>query len=151
MEKKKIFWTASTFVGGIIAGICILGLISFTSRPPQPQVGADPVITKITTNEAQALYQAYIRTATTYSNKLKGFTIEKTQLSVMNTIMTATPAAAGFRIIYGINTSGTPVAIVCAVDASGADMTANIYSTTYTSTKVGPCPPVCDVNSPISK
>jgi hypothetical protein len=146
MKNRKILWLASSFAAGAILGISILGLVSFTSQPPQP---GDPVITRITSADALTFYQNYIRTATTYTNKLKGFTIERTQLTMMNTILTATPTAAGFRIIFGTNASGTSIAMVCAVDATGADMTGNIYSTTYS--RVGPCPPVCDVNSPISK
>jgi len=144
MKNKKILWTALPFLAGAIFGISLLGLLSFTG-PSGPQ---DPVIARITAADAHTYFQNYYRNATTYNSKIKGFTVDKAELTVMNSILGAVPATAGFRFYFGNNASGTSILMVCGVDANGADMTGNIYS--VTTNRVGPCPPVCDAGSSIS-
>ena len=136
---------ALPFVAGAIFGISLLGLLSFT-RQSAPQ-GAAPVITKISVEEAHTYFQNYLKNATPYTSKLNGFTIDKAELTVMNTIMGTTPAAAGYRFYFGTDALGTGLLIICGVDANGNDMTGNIFSATKN--KVGPCPPSCDFSSPI--
>jgi hypothetical protein len=144
MKNKKILWTALPFLGGALFGISLLGLFSFCSSGPGSN---EPVVTKISSADAHTFYQNYIRTASPYTGKLSGFTVDKAELTVMNTILGVAPSAAAFRFYFGTDASGTGIMIVCGVDANGADMTGNVYSATKN--KVGPCPPLCDINSPI--
>jgi hypothetical protein len=145
MKNKKFLWMALPFAAGTIFGISLLGLLSFTGQTTPP--GADPVITKITVMEAHTFYQNYIRNAVPYTGKMSGFTIDKAELTVMNQIMEATPTAAGYRFYFGTDSLRTGLLIICGIDANGNDITGNIFSATKN--KVGPCPPICDLGSPI--
>ena len=145
MKNKKILWTALPFLAGAIFGISLLGLLSFTGQSNSP--APDPVVTRISVENAHTYFQNYYRTATTYNAKMKGFIVDKADVTVMNTILGAVPTAAGFRVYFGNDALGAGILIVCGVDANGADLTGNIYS--VTTNRVGPCPPICDVNSPI--
>ena len=146
MKNKKILWTALPFLAGAIFGISVLGLLSFSSLSKSP--GANPVISKISVDVAHAYAQKYLKNATLYTSKMKGFAIDLAELTIMNSILAADPSAGGFRFYFGTDASGTGVLIICGVDANGSDLTGNIY--TAPTINVGPCPPVCDVNSPIS-
>ena len=145
MKNKRLLWTVLPFVAGAIFGISLLGLLSFTGQPKMS--GAEPVVTKISAADAHTFCQNYTRTATAYSGKMNGFTVDKAELTVMNTILGATPSVAGYRFYFGTDATGTGLLIICGIDANGADLTGNIYSATKN--HVGPCPPICDVTSPI--
>ncbi|MGA2822607.1 MAG: hypothetical protein ABSE72_03680 [Bacteroidales bacterium] len=147
MKNKKILWTALPFLAGAIFGISLLGLLSFTGQPKS--ANADPVVTKISVTDAHTYFQNYYKNAIAYTSKMKGFIVDKEDLTAMNIIMGATPSAVGFRVYFGNDTSGAPLLIICGVDANGYDMTGNVYSAT--TNRVGPCPPVCDLTSPISQ
>lgn len=55
------------------------------------------------------------------------------------------PGSIGIRIYYGRKSDGTPVLILAGVDENGADITAAGVM------EIGiPCPPVCDMASPLS-
>jgi hypothetical protein len=146
MKNKKILWTALPFLAGAIFGISLLGLLSFTGQSKSALT--DPVVTKISVTDAHTYFQNYYKNATMPASKIKGFVIDKEDLTAMNIIMGATPSAAGFRVYFGTDANGAGILIMCGVDANGYDMTGNVYSAT--TNRVGPCPPVCDVNSPIS-
>jgi len=146
MKNQKILRTALPFLAGAIFGISLLGLLSFTGQPQLP--GSDPVITRISVTDAHTYFQNYFRTAATVTSKMKGFAVDKAELTVMNSILQATPSAAGFRFYYGTDATGTGLLIICGVDANGSDMTGNVFSAT--TNRIGPCPPVCDAGSPIS-
>jgi len=145
MKNKKLLLAVLPFVAGAIFGISLLGLISYASQSNAP--AADPVITRINLPDAHTFCQNYSRVATAYTGKMNGFTVDKAELTVMNTILGTTPTVAGFRFYFGNDGSGTGLMIICGIDANGSDLTGTIYSTTKN--KVGPCPPFCDVNSPI--
>jgi hypothetical protein len=145
MKNKKIIWTALPFLAGAIFGISLLGLLSFTGSSNSP--GPNPVIAKISVADAHTYFQNYSKSVTALTSNIQGFTVDVAELTVMNSILLADPSAAGFRFYFGTDASQTAILIVCGVDAKGTDMTGNIYS--VTTDKVGPCPPNCDVNSPI--
>jgi hypothetical protein len=142
MEKKKFLRMVLPFIAGAAVGFGVWALYSFTqSQSIVPGVG------KITVADAHTYAQNYYNAATVPTEKIKGFTIDKGGLSAMNSILAATPTAAGFRIYFGTNASGAGLWIMCGMDPSGADMTANIYSSQ--SGTVGLCPKICDINSPV--
>jgi hypothetical protein len=146
MKNKKILWTALPFLAGAIFGISLLGLLSFTGQSTSP--GPNSVIAKVSVDVAHAYAQKYLKNATPYTLKMKGFTVDLAELTIMNSILAADPSAEGFRFYFGTDASGTGLLIICGVDAKGSDMTGTIFSAT--TNNVGPCPPVCDAGSPIS-
>lgn len=146
MKNKKILWTALPFLAGAIFGISLLGLLSFTSQSKSPD--ASPVISKVSVDVAHAYAQKYVKNAPLSTSVIKGFTVDLAELTIMNSILAADPSAEGFRFYLGTDASGNAVVITCGVDANGSDMTGTIF--TAPPHNVGPCPPVCDVNSQIS-
>jgi hypothetical protein len=146
MKNKKFLWTALPFLAGTIFGISLLGLLSFTGHSKSP--GPEPAIARISVTDAHTCFQNYYKNASPYSSKMKGFTIDKAELTAMNAILGVAPSAAGFRIYFGTDASGTGLAIICGIDANGSDMTGSIYSAP--TSNVGPCPTLCDAGSPIS-
>jgi hypothetical protein len=145
MKNKKIIWTALPFLAGAIFGISLLGLLSFTGPSSSPD--PNPVIAKISVTDAHTYFQNYFKKATPYTSIMKGFTIDKAGLNAMNTILGTTPSAAGFRVYFGTDAFGAGLWIICGVDSNGSDMTGDIYSTN--THPPSPCPPNCDLNSPI--
>ena len=146
MKNKKILWTALPFLAGAIFGIFILGLFSFTSPSKSP--APNPAIARISVADANVYFKNYYRSATPYTSTMKGFNVALEELTVMNSILAADPTVAGFRCYFGTN-AGASIMIICGVDAHGSDMTGNIYSST--ATNIGPCPPICDLTSPITQ
>jgi hypothetical protein len=146
MKNKKFFWSALPFLAGAIFGISLLGLLSFTGQPKS--LGTDPGVTKISTADAHTYAQKYLKSATPYTSIIKGFTVDLAELTIMNSILAADPSAEGFRFYFGTDASGTRLLITCGVDANGSDMTGTIF--TAPPHNGGPCPPVCDLTSPIS-
>ncbi len=146
MKNKKIIWMALPFLAGAIFGISLLGLLSFTGPSNSP--GSNTVTTKISLGDAHTYFQNYAKSVTASTSNINSFTVDVAELTVMNSILLADPSAAGFRFYFGTDASQTSILIICGVDAKGIDMTGNIYS--VTADKVGPCPPNCDVTSPIS-
>jgi len=145
MNNKKILRIALPFLAGAIFGISLLGLLSFTGSSPAGS--PNPAVTKISVAEAHTYFQNYYKVAPAYNAKMKGFLVDKADITTMNTIMGEVPTAAGFRVYFGTDAAG-PILIICGVDSSGADMTGSIYSATIN--RAGPCPPLCDIKSPIS-
>jgi len=145
MKNKKIFWTALPFLAGVIFGISLLGLLSFTGQSTSP--GPITVIAKISSGDAFTYSQKYLKNAPPYTSIMKGFTVDLAELTIMNSILAADPSAAGFRFYFGTDASGTGILIICGVDANGGDMAGTIF--TAPTHNVGPCPPVCDISKPI--
>ncbi|MEI7895525.1 MAG: hypothetical protein WCJ26_00710 [bacterium] len=144
MKTKKYFFTALVFLTGMVSGISIIGFMSFTSAPAMPSPG----ITPLTSAVAHSYFNNYLSGATAYNQVIKGFTIDKAQLSAMNSIAAENASLTGFRIYMGKDNNSNRIGIVVGIDNAGNDAVGNtIYSTDTQS--LSPCPPVCDVNSPI--
>jgi hypothetical protein len=148
MKKNKIALATVPFIIGTIFGISVFAVLSFTGanapvNPPQQ-------VTTISAVDANALVKRYLSTATAPSTPIKGFYIDLQQLNVMNRLAVVHPEMSGFRIYLGKASDDSEVSIVVGVDNKGIDVITNgIYATT--SLRPGPCPPFCDVNSPITK
>ena len=86
--------------------------------------------------------------AAPFNQVIKGFTVDKPQLDAMNSIAKENQDLTGFRIYFGKDNNGKKIGIVVGVDSSGKDALKNtIFSTD--SPISSPCPPICDVSSPI--
>jgi hypothetical protein len=148
MKKNKIAGTTLSFVFGAIIGVSLFALFSFTrtTAPAEPQSS----VTVITAADAHALLNRYLMTAPASTTPIKGFYLDLQQLDAMNRLVKENPALAGFRLYLGKAVNDIPVGIVVGVDNKGSDATTNsIYKTD--SQKSGPCPTICDQNSPITK
>lgn len=80
----------------------------------------------------------------------KAFAIDKETLQAMNDIKANDPKCKGFRIYYAIDKTRTTgmAAVVMGIDANMHDLFTIVKTTTLV--LGGPCPTVCDVNSPLN-
>lgn len=146
MKKHQLLIMASTFMSGIILGISSLLLFAFTSTGTSAPSTLSA--TKITVKEANAFFRNYLDKAAPSSQVLRGFALNKEQLSALNSLSNENPNLAGFRIYLGYDTAkATSVGILVGVDANGKDATNSIFRSTAVSS--GPCPTICDVSSDI--
>ena len=135
------------FIFGAISVVSIFALLSFSGMG-DPAVSPGTV-TSITASEANALLSNYLKTADTIHKPLKGFFLDEQELEALNMVAGKNPTLAGFRIYFGKDPKGMLVGMVVAVDDKNADLISNgIYKTG--SVKTGPCPVICDMESPIS-
>ena len=149
MKKNKITLAIVPFIVGAIFGISIFAFLSFSrmSASPEPQVVA---VSAISPSDANTIVKHFLSTATTPTVPTKGFYVDLQQLEAMNKLMKENASLAGFRLYLGRGADEAQVGIVVGVDSKGIDATMNtVYKTN--SPKTGPCPPVCDQNSPITK
>jgi hypothetical protein len=134
------------FLIGIVMGISIFGLLSFTNGTSV--FGFGDTVSTISASEANAYVKNYQLSVESSSNVIKGFTIDKTQLEAMNLIASENASLSGFRIYYGKDNLSKQVGIVVGVDNQGKDaVNLSIYSTSAALSN--PCPPVCDSESAI--
>jgi hypothetical protein len=147
MKTNKFFYTVIGFITGIAAGISVVGLLSFSGGPATPVPGGG--LAPITTDMAHSYLLKYLSDAAPVATVVKGFTIDKIQLDAMNAIAKENPDLAGFRIYMGKDNAAKRIGIVIGVDANGNDAIKNtVFSTD--AAKLSPCPPICDVTSPIT-
>ncbi len=147
MKKNQFTLMAVTFISGIILGVSVLGLISFTGSAVVP--APLPAVTKISVQDANTLFKAYYNTATPTNQVVRGFTINKDELSALNSLSAENPGLAGFRIYLGTDNTSGSVGIIVGVGNTGMDVTTSIYRSAAISS--GPCPTICDVNSSITR
>ncbi len=146
MKTKKYFFTVLGFFAGIVFGVSIIGLYSFSNGPASEASGSGVVA--VSADIAKSYCRNYLADATPMTQVIKGFTIDKVQLDAMNLIAKENPQLAGFRIYIGKDNTTKKIAIVVGVDNLGVDAVKNTIYTTD-SQKLSPCPPICDVSSPI--
>ena len=146
MKRNKFFYSSFGFFTGMVAGISIFGLLAFAHAPAEP---APPIgIVTITPTLAHTYFKNYMADALPLNQVIKGFTVDKAQLNAMNNLSKENADLSGFRIYFGKDVNAKRVGIVVGVDALGKDAVKNsIYSTDAPISS--PCPPICDVSSPI--
>jgi hypothetical protein len=101
-------------------------------------------LTLITVQQANTFFKDYMNHPDTVKRTLRAFTINYEQFRAMKIIDREDSTVHGFRIYMGMN-GMTPVRMV--VGTGSPDKVAYIYATTDESS--GPCPDVCDDQSPI--
>ena len=147
MKTNKYFLTVIGFLSGIVFTISFMGLFAFSSGPgsPAPVGGNVPVSAAV----ANGYFKNYMASAVSVNQVIKGFTVDKNQLEAMNNIAKENTTLQGFRIYMGRDNNANPVSIVVGIDGKGLDA---VNNTIYNTNSPGnPCPPVCDVASPIIK
>ncbi len=146
MKTNKYLFTVAGFLTGMVLGVSIIGLFAFAGAPAASSPGGGLVA--VTVAQAQAYSMKYRSTAAPLNQVVKGFTIDKAQLEAMNSIARENAALTGFRIYMGMDDNSRKLGIVVGIDNTGRDAVANtIYNTD--AQNVGPCPPICDVSSPL--
>jgi len=146
MKRNQITLMAVTFISGIILGVSAIGLFSFTSATAVP--AALPAVNKISVQDAKTLFRNYFTTAAPMNAAVKGFALNKEQLSALNLLSNENPRLTGFRIYLGKDNSNGNVGIIVGVNSSGLDETSSIYQAT--AGQSGPCPTICDAASTIT-
>ncbi|MEI7662176.1 MAG: hypothetical protein WCK34_08260 [Bacteroidota bacterium] len=146
MKTNKYFFSVMGFITGTVFGISVFLFLSFTNGPAAPAQGSGVVA--ITSADAHTCFTKYLSGAVSYNQVIKGINIDRTQLEAMNSISGENPALPGFRIYFGKDNTGRSVAIVVGVDSMGKDAVKNTIFNTD-APKFSPCPPICDVSSPI--
>ena len=146
MKTSRYFPTALGFVTGTVFGLTVFFLLSFTrvapSTPPDSSSGA------ISAAVAHSYFSNYMSGAVATSGVIKGFAVDKSQVDAINSLSAETPGLTAFRIYFGKDNNGAKIGIVVGVDNLGNDLVKNsIYGTP--AQKISPCPPICDVSSPI--
>jgi len=145
MKANKYIFAVAGFFAGIVSGISIIVLFAFTSSPVPPGAGGN---SPISAADANTCFKSYMTTAASFNQVIKGFTVDKSQLDAMNSIISENAQLTGFRIYFGKDPGGQKSAIVVGVDSFGHDAVGNtIYHTSAPNNN--PCPPVCDLTSPI--
>ena len=144
--KNKYLFTSMGFLTGLFLGISIIGLFSFTKAPFMSAPGGG--IVPISSSDAHNYYKNFQSNATPFNQVINGFTIDKAQLDAMNSISRENPELMAFRIYMGKDNNSKKIAVVVGVDDAGKDAIRNtIFNTAMLN--LSPCPPVCDVSSPI--
>jgi len=150
--KHNMFATIGvTFILGALAGISIVFLLSFSRSiapsTPRPEPG------KISPQDAHTFVQNYLAGTDAPSSRPKGVYLDLAELAAMNQLINEDATLKGFRVYFGkaLPDRSSPVfGIVVGVNDKDQDLyLKTIYRTD--SPKTGPCPPICDVNSPITK
>lgn len=146
MKTNKSVLTGIGFILGIICGISIMALVSFTKDTNNSNNRDGAIL--ISSAQAKTYFQNYMGSAEKFNDIIKGFMVDKAELSAMNLIANENPNLTSFRIYNGKDNNSAKIGIVVGVDSKGRDAVNNsIYNTD--SALCDPCPTVCDLNSAI--
>ena len=148
MKKNKIALISVTFILGAVFGISLIAVLSFANPDNPPSPGPIPSI--ITPADANHYFLNYYAHADSIPGKLKGFTVDRLQLEAMNNLVANDRNLVGFRLYMGKSDIAEKISIVVGLTSVSSDATVGrIYKTE--SRNSGPCPTLCDVNSPITR
>ncbi len=145
MKMNQFPLLALIFVSGIIISIAALGLLSFTNTNKVPV--SNPSFSKISLQEANSLFKGYYNSAHPTDAIVKGYSINRDQLTVLNALPAEIPGFQDSEYMGYDRNSGS-VAIVVGVNSAGQDVTDSIYWSAAIGS--GPCPTICDIDSVIT-
>ena len=153
--KKSVIWLICGIVIGILVSVAASWIWCCGKQcgPNMERVQVNVLdsssmasVSKISVDTANAYFNCYMKTFRTVDT-LKGFNLNRDVLRALN-LIAANPDIKSFRVYMGIFGDPVDVGIVVGVNSAGGDDTTNIYTTQGA---VGPCPDVCDDESPITK
>ena len=149
--KKNILWLIIGLVIGILATVavewfwcCKSGCKPASENMTEMAMMGSP--TTISVDTAAAWFRRYMSHPDTVG-VLIGYTLSLEQLSVINMLVKQDSSIGGFRIYPGVMEGPMAMTMVLGVSTTGSDVTSYIYATGASG--VGPCPTVCDQDSPI--
>ena len=140
---------ALLFVSGVFTGAGLLSVMSFTGGSDPPT--SPPVVTPITLPDANANFRRYYNGAEVAPTPFKGFYVDTVQIRALSQLHRLYPSLPGFRVYMGRDLSNASVSVVVGVDSRGLDLTSNTMYMTSSLVRSGPCPFVCDQQSPITR
>lgn len=147
MKRNQFTFISFTFLAGILLGATVIGLVAFTN--PASSVPLPLGVNRISLQDATTLARTYTSTAPAFNEVVKGFVINKDQLSALNILANENQSLNSFRIYSGTEANGNMVGLILGVDAQGNDVTnGSIY---MANGPASPCPPICDLNSPFNQ
>lgn len=146
MIYKNLKKPIVTFFSGIAFSFLLFSIYAFTAKSPSPVQQSQ--VQPITLQDAVQLTKSYTSVAKPLNSVFRAYAINKDQLSAMNQIYDANPNFSGFRIYEGLDNNSNKVEIVVGITSGGDDATGKtMYLTPGSDT--GPCPNVCDMESPL--
>jgi hypothetical protein len=150
MKKNKMAMISVTFILGAVFGISLIALFSFvrTPNPPSP----NPLLTPISTVEANKLFHNYYDNVLPMNEKFKGFLVDRPQLEAINELA-KDKNLLGFRIYMAKSDKAEKITIVVGITNPTVDAATEAAGKIFkTDSRISePCPPLCGVNSPITK
>jgi hypothetical protein len=153
--KNKFTWMVLTFligalIGGALVWFCYCGCCQkkcdHMCQYATTQTSKDaPKL--IDVKVANKYFRTYMLKPVSVDT-LKAFTINLEQFQAMGRILSEDASVHGFRIYMGADSIPSNQ-VMMVVGTGSPDKTSSIYKTS--SADSGPCPFICDVNSPITK
>ena len=137
-----------TFAVGVLFGIFLIGIYSFTTEVPG--LAPPPVSSQISVQDANTMFLRYYNSASSLNERFKGFSVNRDEFQAIQTLFSKDESLKACRVYMGKNQNNNDVRIVVGVNGNGLDVvTGGIYQTQ--SSNSSPCPTICDNASPIVK
>jgi len=147
MKNSRFTLPFLTFAIGILTGIFLLGIYSFTAETPRPTLV--PGISTIPVRDANTWFKNYYTTASSMNERFKGFSINREEFQAIKTLFSQNESLNACRIYMGKDGNNNSIRMVVGINGKGGDViSSGIYKTP--SSLSGPCPTVCDNASPIT-
>ncbi len=147
MKNTRFTFSFLTFAIGLLSGIFLLGIYSFTVEIPSST--PTPGVTTIPVGDANTMFKNYYSTATSMNKRFKGFSINREEFQAIKTLFSQNESLNACRIYMGKDRNNNSVRMVVGMNNNGGDViSSGIYKTP--SSLSGPCPSVCDNASPIT-
>ena len=140
---QKIKWYKKVTILLTISTIVPTALLMMSLAP-----AGDEKSRPVSQSEARANISNYRNSNEAAESGINGLRIESGQLEAMNNVARSNPNTSAYRLYYGQDSVGTAVSIVVGVTDDGQDNVESIYSTARKGSNL--CPPVCDLNSPLT-
>jgi hypothetical protein len=153
MKKSNFTLITMVFVFGIVIGSVAITFLS--SSNPGPVPAPAPVYSMITADSANKLFKLYYNNISALNDKVKGFSLDKDQVSTLYKMSTdPTLKIIGFRIYFGLDKDNQRLTMIAGMQSDSSDLAPagslkSVYVTN--SRQSSPCPPSCDKYSPITK
>ena len=148
MKSTRIKLPFLTFSAGVLFGIFLIGIYSFTTEVPGSAL--PPGNSQISVGDANAMFLRYYNSAPDLNARFKGFAVNREEFNAIQTLFSKDETLDACRIYLGRDKNQNDVRIVVGVNGNGLDVvTGGVYRTQ--SMGSSPCPTVCDVASPIAK
>lgn len=147
MKTSKTTRPFLTFAAGLLFGIFLIGIYSFTIE--SPDLPNPPDNSQISVDEANSMFFRYYNSSSEINARFKGFSINRDEINAIQALISRDETLDGCRIYLGKNRNNKDVRIVVGVNNNGQDAVASgVYQTQPKNSS--PCPTICDGDSPIT-
>lgn len=146
MKNSKNTLPFFTFSAGILLGMFLIGIYSFTIESPSPNPIPDN--SEITLSDAKNMFNRYYDNATSQKERFKGFAVNKEEFRIMEKLFKNSDVSA-CRVYLGKDAGNNDVRIVVGTNSNNMDLIAGGIHQAPASHS-SPCPTICDAASPIT-